>query len=369
VTRRRSPGTGLPGTPEPRASIPPAVGEAVRSHRPRTRFVAGIAILLAGASLGLAACGGDDGADLPAGVVARVGDAEITQAQLDRLLAQAKAGSTGTSFPEKGTNEYTDYERQGLQQLVQQKIIEFEARKCGKPCVVADSEVTKQLDALKTQQNITTDKAFTKFLSDRKFTLAEARKVVRIQLAQTKVENNVTRGVRFTAADAKKYYDTNRAEFRKQEERTASHILVATEAKATALRAEATPANFAELAKQNSTDTGTKAAGGNLGVIQKGQLVPEFEKVAFKLKQGQISDPVKTQFGWHLIYISKITAARTVPFSEARANIITTQLSSKRQAELSTWGEKTLGDWEKRTVYANDDLKPQTTTGTTTTAP
>lgn len=369
MSPRRFPGTDLTGTPEPRATIPPAVGEAVRSHRPRTRFVAGIAILLAGASLGLAACGSDDGANLPDGVVARVGDANISQADLDRLLAQAEAGSQGQSFPKKGTAQYTDYERQGLQQLIQQKIIEAEARKCGKPCVVPDSEVTKQLDALKTQQKIKTDKAFAKFLSDRKFTLAEARKVVRIQLAQTKVENNVTRGVRFTEADAKKYYDTNRAEFRKQEERTASHILVATEAEAQAIRAEATPANFADLAKKNSTDPGTKANGGDLGVIQKGQLVPEFEKVAFQLKQGEISEPVKTQFGWHLIYISKITPARTIPFAEAKAGIIQQQLAAKRQSELSTWGEKTLKEWESKTVYANADLKPQTNTGTTSTAP
>lgn len=370
MTRPRFRGTGLTGTPEPRASIPPALREVVRSHRPRTRFAAGIAILLAGASLGLAACGGDDGADLPDGVVARVGDADISQAQLDRLLAQAEAGSQGQSFPKKGTPEYTDYERQGLQQLIQQKIIEFEARKCGKPCVVPAADVTKQLDALKTQQKITTDKAFTKFLTDRKFTLDEARRVVRIQLAQGKVENNVTRGVRFTEADAKKYYDTNRAEFRKQEERTASHILVASESEAVALRAEATPANFADLAKKNSTDPGTKDNGGDLGVIQKGQLVPEFEKVAFALKQGEISEPVKTQFGWHLIFISKTTPARTIPFAEAKADIIKNQLSAKRQSELSTWGEKTLKEWEEKTVYANDDLKPQTTsTGATTAAP
>lgn len=343
------------------------MGEVVRSHRPRTRFAAGIAILLAGASLGLAACGSDDGSNLPDGVVARVGDADITQAQLDRLLAQAEAGTTDGSFPEKGTDGYRDYERQGLQQLIQQKIIEFEARKCGKPCVVPNADVNEQLDALKEQQNLTTDKAFTDFLAERKFTLAEARRVVRIQLQQTKVENNVTRGVRFTAADARTYYTSNRAEFRRQAERTASHILVADEAKARSLRAEATPANFAELAKENSTDPGTKDNGGDLGVIQKGQLVPEFEKVAFSLKQGEISDPVKTQFGWHLIYISKITPARTIPFNEARAGIIQQQLASKRQSELSTWGETTLKEWEERTVYADDDLKPQTTTGATTT--
>lgn len=369
MRRRWSVTPGLPGTPEPRASIPPAVGSGARSHRPRTRFVAGIAILLAGATLGLSACGSDDGANLPDGVVARVGDSDITQTQLDRLLEQAEAGQQGTAFPKKGTPEYTDYERQGLQQLISQRIIEFEAKKCGKPCVVPNADVEKQLDTLKEQQSGGDDKKFATFLKDRKFTLAEARRVVRITLAQTKVENNVTRGIRFTPADAKKYYDSNRTEFRRQEERTASHILVATEAEATALRAEATPANFAALARANSTDTGTKTNGGDLGLIQKGQLVPEFEKVAFALKQGQISEPVKTQFGWHLIFVTKVTPARTIPFAEARADIIKQQLAAKRQAELQKWGETTLKSWEDRTVYANDDLKPQTSTEGSTTAP
>ena len=116
--------------------------------------------------------------------------------------------------------------------------------------------------------------------------------------------NHVTRGIRFTAADAKKYYEDNPAQFKVAAGRTASHILVPTKAEADKIRAEATDANFAELAKEYSTDTGTKDQGGSLGQIQKGQLVPEFEKVAFALKSGEISEPVKTQFGWHIITVT-----------------------------------------------------------------
>ena len=84
----------------------------------------------------------------------------------------------------------------------------------------------------------------------------------------------------------------------------ASHILVPTKAEADKIRAEVTPENFAELAKENSTDTAPRTRAASLGQIQKGQLVPEFEKVAFALKSGEISAPVKTQFGWHIITVN-----------------------------------------------------------------
>ena len=132
-----------------------------------------------------------------------------------------------------------------------------------------------------------------------------------------------------------------------------------TKAEADRIRAEVTPENFAELARENSTDTGSAKQGGSLGPIQKGQLVPEFEKVAFALKDGEISQPVKTQFGWHIIMVD-ITPAKTTSFADAKDQIVQTQLSQKRQAEYTTWYTGVLKDWDGRTVYANADLKPTT---------
>ena len=109
-----------------------------------------------------------------------------------------------------------------------------------------------------------------------------------------------------------------------------------TKAEADQIRAELTPENFAELARENSTDTGSAKQGGSLGPIQKGQLVPEFEKVAFSLKDGEISQPVKTQFGWHIITVD-ITPAKTTSFADAKDQIVQTQLSQKRQAEYTKW--------------------------------
>lgn len=360
--------TRPPEGPEPHATIAHAVSKDLRASRRRVAAV--ILTAVAGiATLGLAGCGSDDGGNLPDGVVARVGDAPITQAQLDRIMQQSRAAaeSQGQTFPSEGSAEFTDAERQALQQLVNLQVITYEARECGPPCRVTDAQVTKQLDDITQSQFQGKKSELNKFLKQRKITLAEARQQVRAGLQQEKIQAHVTRGVRFTAADARKYYQDNRAQFRVQPTRTASHILVKTKAEADRLYAEATPQNFAELAKQNSIDTGTKAQGGSLGQIQKGQLVPEFEKVAFALPEGKVSKPVKTQFGWHLILVNDITPGRTIPFSEARQQIVSQQLQAKRDETFQKWVDDTLADWEKRTVYASDDLAPQQTTSTAAT--
>jgi len=330
----------------------------------RSPLVAGVIALLVAVGVGVTACGGDDdSADLPAGVVARVGDANVTQEQLDAAISQttAEAKSQGQTVPTEGSDGYDQVQQQALQSLVQQRIVGFEARECGNSCEVTDEQIDEDLARIIETNFNGKQKEFNDFLKDRGITQADARDIVKNGLQQQKLFNHVTRGVRFTEADAKAYYDEHPDEFKVAAGRTASHILVATEAEADRIRAEVTPENFAELARENSTDTASAKQGGSLGQIQKGQLVPEFEKVAFALKDGEISQPVKTQFGWHIITVD-VTPARTTSFAEAKDQIIQTQLSQKRQTEFTTWSEGVLKDWEERTVYADADLKPPATT-------
>jgi peptidyl-prolyl cis-trans isomerase C len=102
----------------------------------------------------------------------------------------------------------------------------------------------------------------------------------------------------------RKVYDDAVKQMASDVEVRARHILVATEAEANALLAEIKKGtDFAELARQKSKDPGAAAEGGDLGYFSKEQMVPEFAEVAFKLEKGQLSDPVKTQFGWHLIRV------------------------------------------------------------------
>jgi peptidyl-prolyl cis-trans isomerase C len=99
-------------------------------------------------------------------------------------------------------------------------------------------------------------------------------------------------------------YDEAVSEMSSEQEVRARHILVATEAEAKAILAEVQKGtDFAELARQKSKDPGAAAEGGDLGYFAKDQMVPEFSEAAFKLEKGQLSEPVKTQFGWHIIKV------------------------------------------------------------------
>jgi foldase protein PrsA len=329
-----------------------------------------VGLLALGAGLLLLSGCGDDTASLPAGVVARIGDAPITEKQLAATIEQsrAQAKQSGQTLPAVGETGYDQIRQQALQGLIQQEVISTEARKCGSPCVVSAAAIDKELLRIRDTNFNKSQKEFDAFLKKSAITKAGARDIVENQLQQQKLLDHVTRGVRFTAADAKAYYEANSAQFTVPAGRAARHILVATEAEADKIRAEITLDNFGELAKANSTDPGSGKQGGDLGQIQKGQLVPEFEKVAFSLKDGEISQPVKTQFGWHIITV-KISSATTTSFAQAKAGIISSQLAAKRQSEWTEWGQRTLKEAEARTVYADETLKPPATTAPTATAP
>jgi peptidyl-prolyl cis-trans isomerase C len=114
-----------------------------------------------------------------------------------------------------------------------------------------------------------------------------------------------------TEAAMKKVYEEAVQKAGPEEEVRARHILVPTEDEAKAVLAEIKKGtDFAELAKQKSKDPGAAAEGGDLGYFGKSQMVPEFAEAAFKMNKGDVSDPVKTQFGWHVI---KVEDKRTKP--------------------------------------------------------
>ena len=117
-----------------------------------------------------------------------------------------------------------------------------------------------------------------------------------------------------TEAAMKKVYEEAVKQMGGEQEVRARHILVPTEDEAKAVLAEVKKGtDFAELAKQKSKEPGAAAEGGDLGYFGKEQMVPEFAEAAFKMEKGQVSDPVKTQFGWHII---KVEDKRTKPAPE-----------------------------------------------------
>jgi len=136
------------------------------------------------------------------------------------------------------------------------------------------------------------------------------------------------------SADAeRKVYDEAVKQMSNEQEVHARHILVGTEDEAKAIEAELKKGtDFATLAKDKSKDPGA-ADGGDLGYFTKDQMVPEFAEVAFKLDKGQISDPVKTQFGWHIIKVEDKRVRPTPTFDQVKPQI-DNYVAHRAQADL-----------------------------------
>jgi peptidyl-prolyl cis-trans isomerase D len=141
-------------------------------------------------------------------------------------------------------------------------------------------------------------------------------------------------------AELKAAYEARASQYRVAEQRRASHILVPTEDEAAKLAAEArkNPGRFAELAKKHSQDPGSAADGGDLGLFSRGMMVPAFEEAAFRMKEGEISGPVKSEFGWHVIRLTGVQAARGRTFADVRAELaaeLSRQQGARRFAEAA----------------------------------
>ena len=158
---------------------------------------------------------------------------------------------------------------------------------------------------------------------------------------------NIIKGAKATEADAKKYYDANKAQFTvpadTPETLRASHILIAvkegTDGKAELKKAneilarlKKDPAAFGKLAAENSA-CNSKHQQGSLGAFQKGQMVPEFEKAVLILKPGELSQPVKTQFGWHIIRRDALRKAEVKPYAAVKDDLVT-MLTQQKEQEL-----------------------------------
>lgn len=145
-------------------------------------------------------------------------------------------------------------------------------------------------------------------------------------------DKNVTGGV--TEAEAKKVFEDNIAKVKPEQEIKARHILVETEDEAKAVKAELDGgADFAKLAAEKSKDK--NAEGGDLGYFTRGQMLKPFEDAAFALDVGQISDPVKTSFGWHIIEVQEKRDQKLPTFEDVKDPIMSQLVMRKAQTVVS----------------------------------
>ena len=231
-------------------------------------------------------------------VLAVVAGVEITQNDLEEIIMR---------YPEDKRG-YLNNE-QGKKQLLEQ-IIAFELfNKFGLESNIDKTEEYKK-EIEKVEKDILTQMTINKVLSD----------------------------IVITDEDMKKYYEQNKAQFKKPETISAKHILVSDMEEANSIKKELdnNSISFEEAAKKYSSCP-SKEQGGDLGEFGRGMMVPEFEKAAFELEIGEISEPVKTQFGYHIILVESKNEAKEEEFDKVKDmifNQMTQQAQQKKYIDM-----------------------------------
>jgi parvulin-like peptidyl-prolyl isomerase len=335
----------------------------------KTPRITSIALAAVLSALFLAGCGGSDdntSEDVPNDAVALVGDQEIKKTQFDALIAQARASAKQQkrTFPKAGTPEFKNLQNQGLEYLVRRA--EFAQKADDLDVEVTDKQVDERLEQLKKQFYGGSDKKFKSSLKNLLLTEEQVKNDVRAQLLEEQLYKKVTEDVKVTDKEIEEFYKKNKAQYQQAATREVRHILVKTKPKADALHSQLKGgADFAKLAKKNSEDPGSKSQGGKL-TVSKGQTVPPFDKAAFSLKKNELSQPIKTQYGWHIIEpLSEIKKATTTPLPQVKEAIKQQLLSEKKTKEMREWIEGLKDEFD--VAYQVGYEPPKTTsTGATT---
>jgi peptidyl-prolyl cis-trans isomerase C len=269
-------------------------------------------------------------------VLAKVNGEDVKKSDFDMLVRDMELGQG--PIPAERRDEIL---RATLDRLITYTLLSQEAK--SRKVVATDTEVEERLKQM--QQQFPNEEAFKKALAERNMTIERLRSDTRNDLVISKMmdaEVSTTPGA--SDAEAKEFYEKNPDKFKQPEQVRASHILIRVDenadaaakqkalAKAQALlkRAKAGE-DFAALAKANSQD-GSAAQGGDLNYFGRGQMVPAFDEAAFKLKPGEISDIVTTQFGYHIIKVTDHKDASTVPLEQV-ADRVKQFLSGQKKQE------------------------------------
>jgi peptidyl-prolyl cis-trans isomerase SurA len=219
-----------------------------------------------------------------------------------------------------------------LDGLIDEKLVDNELREL--KVSITDKDVDTAVEEVKKSYNIN-DAQLAEAVAREGFTMAEYRDTMRKQIGRYKLINEkIRKNVKVSEADVQSEYDRMTHTEGQDYEVHVRHILIAVpknapaadaekaKLKAAALSAEARQPgiDFAELARKRSEGS-SSSDGGDLGFFKRGTMVPEFERVAFGLKPGEVSDPVRTQFGWHVLKLEEIRTLGIKPLAELKPEI------------------------------------------------
>ena len=331
------------------------------------------------------------GSDVPTNGVAKVGDTTITKDQFNHWLQAAAHGSaapgSNVTVPDppnftkcianqakqpvpKGAKkpttaqlktqckqQYDALKQQVMQFLVSAEWIKQEADKQG--VKVSDKEVQKQFADQK-KQSFQKEADYQKFLKNSGMTEADLLFRVKLDVISNDVRNKILKG-KDTVTDAQisSYYNKNKQRFAQPERRDLEVVLTRTKAKADAAKAALDGGQkWSAVAKKYSIDEASKAQGGKLPGVAKGQQEKAFDDAIFNAKKGKIVGPIKTQFGYYVFKVDKVTPASQQTLAQTKETIKNLLKSQNQQKALNDFVKQFRKDYKDKTKCAKPYVIP-----------
>jgi peptidyl-prolyl cis-trans isomerase C len=284
-------------------------------------------------------------------IAVTVNGVDITEVEVQKIVKPqlAKMAQQNKQLPPAFAQAFEkQIKQQILDKMIVIQLLDEKVKETN--IVIADEEVTTQIQQIASAQKPPLSlEELKNIVESQGFAFDDWKNEIRKQLGQQKLfKSQFPESINITEEDAKKHYDENPTQFETKEQVRASHILITPKAEAAdpnqeKARAKAKAedllkqikegADFTALAKANS-DCPSAAKGGDLDFFGKGQMVPPFDKAAFAMETGKISDLVETRFGYHIIKVTDRKEAGTTSFEQAKAGLIQ-QLTQKKQAEMT----------------------------------
>jgi foldase protein PrsA len=341
------------------------------------------AVALAGAcAAAVAGCGNS----LPSSAVAKVGDSTITKEEFDRWLkngaaGQAQGGEAAIPKPPAYTDciaalkkqpqaqgapkqsdaqlksqckqQYEGLRDEVMQFLIQAEWVQQEAEERG--VKVSDAEVKASFEDQK-KQAFPKPADYDKFLKESGMAEEDILFRVKLDQLQTKLTKKITADkAKVSDEDISTFYEKNKKQFAVPEARDVNLVLTKTKAKADEAKSQIEGGEkFSAVAKELSIDEATKSQGGKLTGLTKGQQDPELEKAAFAAKRSQLEGPVKTQFGYYVFEVSKVTEAQQPELAEVKDRISQQLRSEREQKVLNDFIKDFREEYKEKTECADE---------------
>jgi foldase protein PrsA len=262
--------------------------------------------------------------------------------------AKGQPKQTDADFKKQCEQQYNQLRDQVLGLLISFEWIQREAKEQG--VSVTDEEVQKSFEEQK-KQSFPKEEDYKKFLESSGQTEEDVLMRVRLDALSNKIRDKVTKGKdTVTDAQIQEYYDKNKQQFAQPERRDLSIVLTKTKGKADQAKAALNSGQpFKQVAKKYSIDKASKAQGGKLPAVAKGQQEQAFDTAIFGADKGKITGPVKTQFGYYVFKVDKISAASQQTLEQAKATIKQVLASQNQQKALDSFVKEFRRQWKGKT--------------------